>query len=65
MTSIFDNKNVLVTAGTRSFGRRFIAMILKSTDVRRVIVFSRDEPKQFEMQQEFKGEIRRVCLSRS
>lgn len=58
MTSLFDNKNVLVTGGTGSFGRRFIGTLLANTDVRRVVVFSRDELKQFEMQQEFKGEAR-------
>jgi UDP-N-acetylglucosamine 4,6-dehydratase len=51
-------KSILVTGGTGSFGRTFIRTILKNTSARRVIVFSRDELKQFEMQQEFPDEPR-------
>jgi len=46
----FDGKRVLVTGGTGSFGKRFIATLLEKTDVDHVIVYSRDELKQFEMQ---------------
>lgn len=53
-----DNSSILVTGGTGSFGRRFIKTVLKISSIRRVIVFSRDELKQFEMQQEFPGEPR-------
>ncbi len=49
---MFDGKSILVTGGTGSFGRRFIATLLERYRPRRVIVFSRDELKQFEMQQE-------------
>lgn len=52
----FDDKAVLVTGGTGSFGRRFIDTLLKRSSARRVIVFSRDEYKQYEMQQLFDGE---------
>jgi UDP-N-acetylglucosamine 4,6-dehydratase len=52
----FDDKAVLVTGGTGSFGRRFIDTLLKRSSARRVIVFSRDEYKQYEMQQVFDGE---------
>jgi UDP-N-acetylglucosamine 4,6-dehydratase/5-epimerase len=47
----FDDKSVLVTGGTGSFGRRFIDLLLNRSKVRRLIVFSRDEYKQYEMQQ--------------
>ena len=47
---MFDKKNILVTGGTGSFGRKFISVILKSYKPNKVIVFSRDELKQFEMQ---------------
>ena len=50
---LFDNKSILITGGTGSFGKRFIRYILDNYSPRRVIVFSRDELKQFEMQQEF------------
>jgi UDP-N-acetylglucosamine 4,6-dehydratase/5-epimerase len=49
-----NNKSVLITGGTGSFGKQFIRTILQRyPDVKKVIVYSRDELKQFEMQQEF------------
>lgn len=56
--SFYDDKVVLVTGGTGSFGKRIVAKLLKTTDARKVIVFSRDELKQYEMQQLYKGEDR-------
>ncbi|HYM04086.1 MAG TPA: UDP-N-acetylglucosamine 4,6-dehydratase (inverting) [Stellaceae bacterium] len=47
----FDGCTVLVTGGTGSFGRRFIETLLRHSRARRLIVFSRDEYKQYEMQQ--------------
>jgi len=48
------NKSILVTGGTGSFGKKFIsAVISKFPKVRRVIVYSRDELKQFEMAQQY------------
>jgi UDP-N-acetylglucosamine 4,6-dehydratase len=52
----FDDASVLITGGTGSFGRRFIDTLLKRSRARRVIVFSRDEYKQYEMQQGLDGE---------
>src|SRR5579872_5354334 len=49
---IFDNASVMVTGGTGSFGKRFIQTLLRHGKARRVIVFSRDEFKQYEMQQQ-------------
>ncbi|WP_017756439.1 UDP-N-acetylglucosamine 4,6-dehydratase (inverting) [Calidifontibacillus oryziterrae] len=46
------NKSILITGGTGSFGKRFIEEALK-TNVKKIIVFSRDELKQYEMAQEF------------
>ena len=56
--SILDGRSVLVTGGTGSFGKRFVRTILDETDVRRVVIFSRDELKQYEMQQLYPGERR-------
>jgi len=53
-----DNCSILITGGTGSFGRRFVRTILNLSKVRKIIVFSRDELKQFEMQQEFPNESR-------
>jgi UDP-N-acetylglucosamine 4,6-dehydratase len=47
-----DGKRILVTGGTGSFGKRFVKKVLKY-DVKKVIVFSRDELKQYEMAQEY------------
>ena len=51
--TILDGRSVLVTGGTGSFGKRFVAAALRETGVRKVVVLSRDELKQFEMQQAF------------
>ena len=53
MTDMFDGKSVLITGGTGSFGKQFVRQLLTDHKPRRVVVFSRDELKQFEMQQEF------------
>lgn len=50
---MFDNKSVLITGGTGSFGRKFTRTLIEKHKPRRVIVFSRDELKQYEMSQEF------------
>jgi len=55
---ILDGRSVLVTGGTGSFGRRFVEAVLTESDARRVVIFSRDELKQFEMEQQYPGESR-------
>jgi UDP-N-acetylglucosamine 4,6-dehydratase len=55
---IFDGKATLVTGGTGSFGKLFVGTLLEKTKARKVIVFSRDELKQYEMQQVFRDEGR-------
>jgi len=53
-TFSLDNASILVTGGTGSFGRAFVRSTLaRYPDVRRLVIFSRDELKQFEMAQEF------------
>ncbi len=46
------NKTILVTGGTGSFGKMFVKTVLANSAAKKVIVFSRDELKQFEMQKE-------------
>ncbi|HVJ56099.1 MAG TPA: UDP-N-acetylglucosamine 4,6-dehydratase (inverting) [Aliidongia sp.] len=48
----FDDKSVLITGGTGSFGRRFVSNLLQRSRARRVVIYSRDEFKQYEMQSE-------------
>ena len=58
---MFNNKSILITGGTGSFGNRFVETILKRYNPKRLVIFSRDELKQFEMSgkfQEYKEIIR-------
>lgn len=48
-----NDKTILVTGGTGSFGKHFIKTVIANYKPKRLIIFSRDELKQFEMQQEF------------
>src|SRR5215469_4597001 len=48
-----NDKAVLVTGGTGSFGRHFVKLVIDRYRPRRLVIFSRDEMKQFEMQQLF------------
>lgn len=49
-----NGKSILITGGTGSFGQKFVKNILQLyPEVRRVVIFSRDELKQFEMQQKY------------
>ena len=50
---MFNKKTLLVSGGTGSFGKKFIEILLSKYNPKRVIVYSRDELKQFEMQQVF------------
>lgn len=59
---MFNDKSILVTGGTGSFGRRFIATMLERYKPRRLIVFSRDELKQYEMAQHFTDPCMRYFL---
>jgi len=52
--NIINNKSVLITGGTGSFGQKFTEVILNKFKPRKVIIFSRDEFKQHEMQLKFK-----------
>ncbi len=59
---VFDQKSILITGGTGSFGRKFIAELLASYRPARVVVFSRDELKQYEMQQTLNAPCMRYFL---
>lgn len=50
---MFTDKTILITGGTGSFGKKCIEILLQHYKPKRLIVFSRDELKQFEMQQFF------------
>lgn len=62
MTSMFDGKSILITGGTGSFGKRFIRTLLQQHRPKRLVVYSRDELKQFEMQHEFPEQAMRFFI---
>ncbi|MEO6947237.1 MAG: UDP-N-acetylglucosamine 4,6-dehydratase (inverting) [Nitrobacter sp.] len=49
---MFNGKSVFISGGTGSFGRKFANILLERYDLARLVFYSRDELKQFEMQQE-------------
>lgn len=53
MESITEGKNILITGGTGSFGKKFTEYLLEHCNPAKIIIFSRDELKQFEMSQIF------------
>jgi UDP-N-acetylglucosamine 4,6-dehydratase len=59
---MFDGASVLITGGTGSFGRKYVETLLARDKPRRLIIYSRDELKQYEMQQRFNDECMRYFL---
>lgn len=55
---MFKDKSILITGGTGSFGKAFVKYMLKHCEPKRVVIFSRDEFKQYEMAQEFGNDKR-------
>ena len=55
---MFENSSILITGGTGSFGHTFVPMLLERFNPRKVIIFSRDEMKQWEMAKKFAGDHR-------
>jgi UDP-N-acetylglucosamine 4,6-dehydratase len=59
---MFNSKTILITGGTGSFGKQYARTILQRYQPRKLIIYSRDELKQFEMQQDFPHECMRFFL---
>jgi len=55
---MFKEKNILITGGTGSFGNSFVPMTLKKYNPKKIIIFSRDEMKQWEMAKKYKNDPR-------
>jgi len=55
---MFNGSTLLITGGTGSFGHTFIPMLLERYSPKKVIIFSRDEMKQWEMAKKFEGDSR-------
>lgn len=62
MNNTFDDKVILVTGGTGSFGKNFVKFLLDNSRAKKIIVFSRDELKQFHMQREMGDDRLRFFL---
>ncbi|WP_326534480.1 polysaccharide biosynthesis protein, partial [Pseudorhodoferax sp.] len=52
------NKTILITGGTGSFGHTFVPMTLARFNPKKLIIYSRDEMKQWEMAKKFQGDKR-------
>lgn len=59
---MFNDKTLLITGGTGSFGQRLVKTVLERYKPKRLIIYSRDELKQFEMQQEFDDSCMRYFI---
>ncbi|TCN17287.1 UDP-N-acetylglucosamine 4,6-dehydratase (inverting) [Sinorhizobium americanum] len=59
---MFDGKSILITGGTGSFGKRYVQTILNRYKPSRLIVYSRDELKQYDMQQVFHEDCMRYFI---
>lgn len=59
---MFSDKTILITGGTGSFGKQYTKTLLERFNPKRLIIFSRDELKQFEMQQVFDAPCMRYFI---
>lgn len=59
---MLNNKSILVTGGTGSFGKQFVRTVLGQFKPRRLVIYSRDELKQYEMHQEFNAPCMRYFI---
>lgn len=59
---MFNNKNILITGGTGSFGKQFVKTLLERYKPNKIIVYSRDELKQYEMAQRFNDKAMRYFI---
>ncbi|HXV17970.1 MAG TPA: UDP-N-acetylglucosamine 4,6-dehydratase (inverting) [Gemmatimonadaceae bacterium] len=59
---MFDDKSILITGGTGSFGQQCVKILLERYRPRKIIIYSRDELKQFEMEQVFHDSCMRYFI---
>ncbi len=59
---MFNNKNIIITGGTGSFGKKYTEIILSKYKPNKIIIFSRDELKQYEMAQTFNNQCMRYFI---
>lgn len=59
---MFNDKSILITGGTGSFGKQYVRTILERYQPKKLIIYSRDELKQFEMEQDFNQDCMRYFI---
>jgi len=59
---VFNGKNILITGGTGSFGKKYTEILLKNYKPNKIIIYSRDELKQYEMAQQFREPCMRFFI---
>lgn len=59
---MFDGKSILITGGTGSFGKKYVQTLLERYRPKKLVVYSRDELKQLEMERDFHGECMRYFI---
>ena len=59
---MFNGKNILITGGTGSFGKKYTQILLESYSPNKIIIYSRDELKQYEMAQTFDHKCMRYFI---
>ena len=59
---MFNGKNILITGGTGSFGKKYTEILLSKYRPNKIIIFSRDELKQYEMAQEYSAKCMRYFI---
>lgn len=58
MNDLFDGANILVTGGTGSFGQAFVTRALEASNPQKIVIYSRDEMKQWSMREKFNDDDR-------
>ncbi|NQY54450.1 MAG: UDP-N-acetylglucosamine 4,6-dehydratase (inverting) [Campylobacteraceae bacterium] len=59
---MFNGKNILITGGTGSFGKKYTKILLANYKPNKIIIYSRDELKQYEMAQDYNNECMRYFI---
>ncbi|MGG7073919.1 UDP-N-acetylglucosamine 4,6-dehydratase (inverting) [Campylobacter sp. 9BO] len=59
---MFNTKSILITGGTGSFGKKYTEILLKKFKPKRIVIYSRDELKQYEMAQIFNDKCMRYFI---
>ena len=59
---MFNNQSILITGGTGSFGKKYVKTLIERYNPKKIIIYSRDELKQYEMQQIFNAPCMRYFI---